>query len=71
MRPRQCLAGELEESEGVKWLLRGLLEERLHGAKASVGERAAQALSCVATLIEMMIVEKGVELRMVGLDLSL
>jgi len=69
MRPRQCLAGELEELEGVKWLLRGLLETRLHGAEAGIGEASAKAFGGVATLVEMMIVEEGVEGGMGGLDL--
>lgn len=47
------------------------MEEGLHGTKASVGKAAAQAFSSVVALIEMVIVEEGVELRMEGLDLGL
>lgn len=46
------------------------MKEWLHSAKGRIGERAAQAFSCVAALIQMMLVEEGVELSMEGLDLS-
>ena len=62
---------ELEELEGVKWLLRALLEEGLHGTEAGIGEASAEAFGGVAALVEMVIVEEGVEGGMGGLNLCL
>ena len=44
---------------------------RLHGAKRCVSERAAEAFGRVAALVEVVLVEQRVELRMEGLDLRL
>ena len=48
-----------------------MLEERPHGTKGSIGKTTAEAFGGVAALIEMMIVEKGVEGGMSGLNLRL
>jgi hypothetical protein len=71
IRVRACAVTALEDLESSRRSRRGGAEQRLHGAKASVGERAAQALSSVAALIQMMFVKEDVEGCMKGLDLSL
>jgi hypothetical protein len=48
------------------------MEQWLQGAEGRIGEREAQAFRRVAALVEMLLVEEGVELCMEeGLHLSL
>ena len=59
-------AGRRVKSESIHcWM------KRLHGAKARVSQGAPQAFGCVASLVEMMIVEECIELSMKGLNLCL
>ena len=47
------------------------IHEWLNSTEGSISEGAAHAFVCVAALIEMMLVEEGVEGSMEGLDLRL
>src|SRR5690606_1956852 len=47
----------------------GRQHERLHSAQRSIGEGAAKALSCVARLVAMLLVEQRVEGSVERLDL--
>ena len=48
-----------------------MLEERLHGSEAGVGQRASNPLSCVLHLVEMILVVRPLELVVIRLYLSL
>ena len=48
-----------------------MLEERLHGAKGSIGQAAAEALRLIVRHVEMLLVEEALELMVIGLNLRL